>query len=358
MARSRALPEHSDAGSPPKGGLSALKVVLVCAAVAFGGYSAIAGASMILGGSSETTGSVAAKAEFDCTSSRFAWRPECQAEKAQAATLPDEDKARRTRRRSTAGAAEPAVAPTAAPVSVAAVEPTATEPTPTAVEKPKASSPETARPADRGPSQADRAALGELVRSVADRTPDADRTPAADRAPTASSPARQRTSARSLRFRAVSERAEPEETGSIKVAKPKMEVRERPQAARPRLAGVARRNAQFASLRTEPVETRRSRRAAGGWETAEPTRRAYDDGGWRTPRRAVRVARRSEPRQSYAGMTVTSERIYELPDGRLVSVRTRPRPEVVRELVAQHRAAQAAQVAGFSWGGGWGWGFQ
>jgi hypothetical protein len=59
-------------------------------------------------------------------------------------------------------------------------------------------------------------------------------------------------------------------------------------------------------------------------------------------------------------MTVTSERIYELPDGRLVSVRTRPRPEVVRELVAQHRAAQAAQVGGYTWGGGWnrGWGFQ
>ena len=57
-------------------------------------------------------------------------------------------------------------------------------------------------------------------------------------------------------------------------------------------------------------------------------------------------------------MTVTSERIYELPDGRLVSVRTRPRPEVVRELVAQHRAAQAAQVAAYSWGGGWSWGFR
>jgi hypothetical protein len=57
-------------------------------------------------------------------------------------------------------------------------------------------------------------------------------------------------------------------------------------------------------------------------------------------------------------MAVTSERIYELPDGRLVSIRTRPRPEVVRELVAQHRAAQAPQVAGFSWGGGWGWGYR
>ena len=134
MARPRALPEHSDAGSPPKGGLSALKVVLVGAAVALGGYSAIAGASMILGRASETTGAEAAKAEFDCTSSRFAWRPECQAEKAQAAALPDEDKARRTRRRSTADAAEPAVAPPAAPVSVAAAEPAAAEPTPAAVE--------------------------------------------------------------------------------------------------------------------------------------------------------------------------------------------------------------------------------
>jgi hypothetical protein len=76
------------------------------------------------------------------------------------------------------------------------------------------------------------------------------------------------------------------------------------------------------------------------------------------------LARRTEPRESYDDMTVTSERIYKLPDGRLVSVRTRPQPEVVRELVAQHRAAQgaaqAAQVGGYTWGGGWnrGWGFQ
>jgi len=324
-------------------------VVLVGAAVAFGGYSAVAGASMILGGSSGATGPVAAKVELDCSVSRFAWRPECQAEKAQVAAAPDE--ARRTRRRSSAGTVELDAAPSAAPVTVAALEPAATEPMPAAVEKPKASGPET-RAADRGPSQADRAALGDLVRSVANRTP------AADRTPTGSSPARQRTAGRNLRLGTGPKSAEPEETGSIRVAKPKKEARERSQAPRPRLAGVARRNAQFASLRTEPVETRRGRRAADGWETAEPTRRAYEDGGWRAPQRPVRLARRTEPRDSYAGMTVTSERIYELPNGRLVSVRTRPRPEVVRELVAQHRAAQAAQVTGFSWGGGWGWGYR
>jgi hypothetical protein len=366
MAKLRELPEHAEIALAPKGGVSALKVVLVGAAVAFGGYSAVAGASMVLGRAPE--GTSVAKVEFDCASSRFAWRPECQAEKAQAAALLEDDKARRTRRRSFASPAEPVVAPSAAPVSVAAAEPKAAEPTPivAVIEKPKTGAPETTRAVERGPSPADRASLGELVRSVADRTPAADRPSAADRTSAAertlpaSSPVRQRTSERNLRFRAEPESAEPEETGSIKTVRPKVEARQRPSVARSRLARVARRNAQFASLGPDPVETRRHRRPVNGWETAEPGRRAYDDGGWRAPRRHTRLARRTEPRESYDDMTVTSERIYELPDGRLVSVRTRPRPEVVRELVAQHRAAQAAQVGGYTWGGGWnrGWGFQ
>jgi hypothetical protein len=365
MAKLRELPELAEIAPAPKGSVSAVKVVLVGAAVAFGGYSAVAGASMLLGRAPE--GTSVAKVEFDCASSRFAWRPECQAEKAQAAALPEDDKARRTRRRSIASPAEPVVAPSAAPVSVAAAEPKAAEPTPivTVIEKPKTGAPEATRAVDRGPSPADRAALGELVRSVADRAPaadrpSADRTSAAERTSSASSPVRQRTSERNLRFRAEPESAEPEETGSIKTVRPKVEARQRPSVTRSRLARVARRNAQFASLGPDPVETRRHRRPVNGWETAEPGRRAYDDGGWRAPRRHTRLARRTEPRESYDDMTVTSERIYELPDGRLVSVRTRPRPEVVRELVAQHRAAQAAQVGGYTWGGGWnrGWGFQ
>ena len=138
---------------------------------------------------------------------------------------------------------------------------------------------------------------GDLVRSVADRTPAADRT-VADRA--GCGPCAGRVEPRP----ATDVRAEPPFQGGAReggTGRDRLDQGRQAQdrgastaaVARSRLAGVARRNAQFASLRTEPVETRRSRRAVDGWETAEPTRRAYDDGGWRAPRRAVRVARRT-----------------------------------------------------------------
>ena len=121
----RELAQGFEDGASAKGGVSALRIVLVGALVAFGGYSAVAGASMFLGRSPDgEVQQATAKSDVDCASSRFAWRPECrEAEKAESASSED-DKSRRTRRRSTASAAasaEPVASPTIAQLAAAAV---------------------------------------------------------------------------------------------------------------------------------------------------------------------------------------------------------------------------------------------
>ena len=312
MAKPRKLPELPYGSSAPaKGGASALKVVLVGALVAFGGYSAIAGASMLLGPSSQSAGSaVASKPDFDCASSRFAWRPECQAEKAHTSATPEES--RRTRRRS---GSEPAAPPSGSPVAVAAVAPGAPATPAEPFATPASAATETP------------AVLGELAQSAAERAPTPDRNPVARREPNAAErPARERTA----RSRTERQADELEETGSIRPARPKAKARSR---TRSRLALAARRDAQFASLRGGSRE------------------RNVADGAWRAKREA-RAARRGEPRESYANPADTTERIYELPDGRLIAVRVRPRAQM-RGFLAQQKAVQPPRVAGFLDWGGW-----
>jgi hypothetical protein len=344
MAKPRGFPVHDDP-VPPAGGRSALKIVLVGALVAFGGYSAVAGASLLLGRAPDTA--VAAKSEIDCGSSRFAWRPECQAGKAEVAST-DGDGSRRARRRATtadepaaapAAPAVPAAGPSAVPTAVAVAS--LADPVATASVEPSA---EAARPtgptSDRLAKRPDPAAESIPIPPVR----------AVPREPTrpaiAASPPRERR-AESPRTEArpkAAPEAAPAIRNSIRIGRAKVEAVDEAPRARAKLA--RRDAAQFASLKRERAERSRRTRLAAAWQpegdTAEP---GMAEDAWRSRReeRFVRRRDRTPDRSGLPpGMTVTSVRTYVLPDGRLVSVNVRPRADEVRALIAQHRANTAS----------------
>ena len=344
MAKRRELPETAAAGAPSKGGVSALHIVLVGGVVAFGGYSAVAGASLMFGRSPDgAVQPVAAKAEIDCASSRFAWRPEClKTEKAEVASS-DDDKARRTRRRSTASpAAEPVASPTIAQLAEAAlaepVEASATEARPDAaattapaIGRRLAKRPEPAPAVEPAAPAVARAAAREPSRIVAAVT-------------------RRERRAESLRVSAEAETPDADDAASAGKARAKLAAREKRLAARATVRKLARRDAaQFASLPRERVgRARRSRSMEPAWE---PTDEPVVDDGWRS-RRDLRLARRdrgSDGLDLPPGMTASTVRTFELPDGRLVSVRVKPRPEEVQALLAHHRANTARTASFFPW---------
>ncbi|HEX8664430.1 MAG TPA: hypothetical protein VF744_10420 [Beijerinckiaceae bacterium] len=80
----------------------------------------------------------------------------------------------------------------------------------------------------------------------------------------------------------------------------------------------------------------------------------------RMARERVRVREAPDFDGGYGSLRVTSQQIHVLPDGRRIVVQARPRPEDVRELMAEHRARFGGQrrVASPVWGapaygGGW-----
>lgn len=346
MAKRRELPETAVAGAPSKGGVSALRIVLVGAVVAFGGYSAVAGASLMFGRSPDgAVPPAAAKAEIDCASSRFAWRPECRRTENAEVAASDDDKARRTRRRSTAGpAVEPVASPTIAQLAEAAlaepVEASATETRPDAAS--------TAAPAI-GRRLAKRTEPAPAVEPAAPAVARAAREPS--RAVAAAT--RRERRAESLRVDAARETPDADDAASAGKAKAKLASREKRLAARATVRKLARRDAaQFASLPRERVgRARRTRSMEPAWEPAQEAGGPVVDNGWRS-RRDLRLARRDRGSDSFAlpaGMTASTVRTYELPDGRLVSVRVKPRPEEVQALLAYHRANTARTASFFPW---------
>jgi hypothetical protein len=93
----------------------------------------------------------------------------------------------------------------------------------------------------------------------------------------------------------------------------------------------------------EEPAPRLSRKRVKSREAAAPRPKAIASRAVAKRARAARVHRRDEAPEITNGYRVMSLRTYTLPDGRRVIVQSAPRPEVVRELLAEHRATFGRQ---------------
>lgn len=95
--------------------------------------------------------------------------------------------------------------------------------------------------------------------------------------------------------------------------------------------------ARLSRKRAKAVERAASRRATASRPAARP--------------RVARALPGREPTSEPGGYRVMSLRTYTLPDGRRIVVEQAPRPDVVRELLAEHRAAFARRQFASPYGG-------
>ena len=317
---------------------------------------------------------------IDCESPRAAWRSACQGAKAGPDRQVDETVAaddepattgsveRRTRRRTSAtelaAAARPWVDPSSPEPAPPAPE-TRAEPglpgAPQDVARP-------AEPAKSSPAQASAPAQGaakpgDTEKASVQSSEPASRAveriaapPAAETRPSASaaraeaktekveaaaspSPDGRDTAKPSANLRRVVSRREAARRREAADPVPAPEVREEASAQAP-AAREARRPPRLAKSRPKPNDAKPSEapdaEVAVRQETP-PERRVTAERPLRTaPVRTVRGKPAVPP-----GMTVTSIRTYEFPDGRRVTVQVQPKPEDVRKLLAHHEAQTA-----------------